>query len=102
MVMKTMILIEEERFNELLLKVEKIEKFLGSQIETSEPKSGWVTNELACKLLNVTPRTMQNYRDNGIISFSKVGSKIYYKQSDLNSHLDSHFHSAFNKGRRSE
>ena len=95
-----MILIEEESFKELLLKMERIENYL-TEFRTSNPnQSNWISNEEACKILNVTPRTMQNYRDNGIISFSKVGSKIYYRLNDLEEHLESHFHTAFNNERR--
>ena len=67
-----------------------------------EKNPKWITNAEACKSLGVTPRTLQNYRDKGIISFSKVGSKIYYKQSDLEDHLESHYFAKFNKGRRGE
>ena len=60
----------------------------------------WLTNKEVSEMLSVTPRTLQNLRDKGEIGFSKVGSKIYYKQSDLNAFLESHYHKAFNAGRR--
>ena len=37
----------------------------------------------ASKILQVTSRTLFNYRKEGILSFSKEGGKIYYKPSDL-------------------
>ena len=73
------------------------------EIQNSNPLSKeWLTNSEASEFLSVTSRTMQNYRDNGVISFSQVGSKIYYKASDLEKHLESHYVKSFmdsNKGR---
>ena len=70
------------------------------EIQNQKSAKKWLSNSEACEFLDVTPRTMQNYRDNGVISFSKVGSKIYYKLNDLETHLESHFFTAFNTGRR--
>ena len=70
------------------------------EIQNQKPLKRWLSNSEACEFLEVTPRTMQNYRDNGLISFSKVGSKIYYKLSDLEAHLEANFFEAFNTGRR--
>lgn len=98
--MRTMILIEEDGFKELLSKIDRIEKFLTIVKDVESKESDWVSNEKACELLNVTSRTMQNYRDNGIIPFSKVGSKIYYKQGDLDEHFQSHYYPAFKIERR--
>ncbi|MFC2118081.1 helix-turn-helix domain-containing protein [Bacteroidota bacterium] len=61
----------------------------------------WISTEQACKFLQVTSRTMQNYRDRGTISFSKVGSKLYFKLSDLEELLTKNYHCKFNNnGRR--
>lgn len=40
------------------------------------------TNEVA-KLLKVTPRTIQNYRDQDKIPFKKIGRQIRYKRTDV-------------------
>ena len=64
----------------------------------SETKE-WLTNKEVCEFLSVNTRTMQNYRDKGIISFSKHGSKIYYQQKDIDAYLESHYQPAFNTGR---
>ena len=88
--------------------VSKIENMLEeinnklSNIDSQKSKQNWISNKGACEFLGVTTRTMQNYRDKGIISFSQVGSKIYYKASDLEKHLEDHYVPAFmaSKGRR--
>ncbi len=98
--MTKIILLEEETFKEVLLKIDRIETLLADK-QNKLNQSSWITNEDACKFLNVTSRTMQKYRDEGILSYSKVGSLIYYKQSDLDNHLVSHYRSGFKKERRS-
>ncbi len=56
----------------------------------------WINNEEACTLLRVSLRTMQNYRTNGIIGYSRVGRYIYYKLEDIDKLLTKHFRKAFN------
>jgi hypothetical protein len=33
--------------------------------------------------LKVTPRTLQNYRNHGILPYTQIGGKIFYRQSDV-------------------
>ncbi|WP_278686751.1 helix-turn-helix domain-containing protein [Alistipes finegoldii] len=40
-----------------------------------------------CQLLNITKRTLQSYRDKGVIAFSSVGGKFYYRQKDIDKYL---------------
>ena len=36
-----------------------------------------------CLLLGFSKRTLQYYRSNGRLSYSQIGSKIYYKSADI-------------------
>ncbi|MBF8962956.1 helix-turn-helix domain-containing protein [Pontibacter sp. FD36] len=47
-----------------------------------------LTTKEACKLLNVTAKTLQSYRDCKLISFTQVGSKIFYTKTDIDEFLD--------------
>jgi excisionase family DNA binding protein len=85
--------------DEIMSRLEVISSKL-EEIQNQKSLKRWLSNPEACDFLGVTLRTMQNYRDNGLISFSKVGSKIYYKLSDLETHLEANFFEAFNTGRR--
>jgi excisionase family DNA binding protein len=51
----------------------------------------WLTGDEICKLLRVSKRTLQNYRDKRVIPFSQVGRKIYYKYSDIVEYLELHY-----------
>lgn len=49
----------------------------------------WLDNQDVCLMLNISPRTLQTYRDTGRISFSRMNSKIYYRVSDIEEILKS-------------
>jgi len=48
--------------------------------------------------LKISKRTAQTWRDEGKISFSQVGNKIYYKLSDVEKLMQENYNKAF-KGR---
>ena len=45
--------------------------------------SEWLDNQDVCKLLNISPRTVQTLRDNGALAFTKISHKVYYKPADV-------------------
>ena len=97
--MKTIQIIDFESYQELLQKIEQINQKLSSIQKSSMNESKWLTNSEVSKLLNVTPRTMQNYRDKGTIPFSQIVNKIYYKASDIDKHLEMHYVKALKERR---
>ncbi|MBK9730296.1 MAG: helix-turn-helix domain-containing protein [Chitinophagaceae bacterium] len=46
-------------------------------------------------MLKVSKRTLQNYRDNGDLSFSQVGAKLLYRTSDIDDFLKRNYKKAF-------
>jgi len=56
-------------------------------------KDKWLTTEETAKELSISPRTLNNARSTGtgvLISFTKVGSKVLYKKSDVDAYIDEH------------
>lgn len=51
--------------------------------EKSALEEGWIENSELRRRLNISIRTLQTYRERGIIGFSMIGRKIYYKISDI-------------------
>ena len=51
----------------------------------------YLIGDEVCKLLRLSPRTLQDYRDNGMIAYCKIGGKILYKQSDIQAMLERHY-----------
>ena len=43
----------------------------------------WLHNGDVCQLLNISKRTLQHYRDTGVLPFSQIGHKCYYKREDV-------------------
>ena len=54
-------------------------------------KEEWLTSEEVCHLLRISKRTLQSYRDRGILPFAQIGRKIYYRASGLDAYLDAHY-----------
>ena len=47
----------------------------------------WLDNQDVCQILNISPRTLQTLRDNGILAYSQINRKVYYKPEDVASIL---------------
>ena len=47
----------------------------------------WLDNQDVCQILNISPRTLQTLRDNGILAYSQINRKVYYKPEDVESIL---------------
>ena len=48
-----------------------------------DPENIIFNNQEMMKLMDVSKRTLQEWRDKNTISYSKVNSKFYYKLSDI-------------------
>jgi hypothetical protein len=61
-----------------------------------QPEQGqskkWLKSNEVRKMLNISPGTLQNLRINGTLSYSKVGSIMYYKLEDINKVLEGNQH----------
>ena len=57
---------------------QKVEDFSNTWIESTDVR----------KLLGISQRTWQTYRDKGIIPFSQFGRKIYVRRSDIDAFLE--------------
>ena len=44
----------------------------------------YLTGREVCDRLFLSPRTLQNYRDKGIIPYTQIAGKILYRLSDIN------------------
>ncbi len=47
-----------------------------------DPKQ-WLRSVEVRKLLHISPGTLQNFRVNGTLSFTKVGGIFFYKYNDI-------------------
>ena len=51
----------------------------------------YLSGEEVCSQLRLSTRTLQEYRNLGILPFYKIGGKILYKQSDIQTMLERHY-----------
>lgn len=82
-------------YQELVGKLDAINQRLNAK--EKEPKEKWLDNQELMQLMKISKRTAQHYRDSGLISFSQVGNKIYYRLSDVEDLLKNHYNKAFKK-----
>lgn len=86
------IILPSEQFKELLGKLEEVKTAV---LNKQDPGNEFLDNQQFIEFMNISKRTAQTWRDEGIISFSQVGSKIYYRKSDVQQLLDSNYRKAF-------
>jgi len=51
----------------------------------------WIDGQIVMQTLKISPSTLQRLRDNGALPHSKLGRKIYYKQSDIEKILEDNY-----------
>ena len=71
-------------------KMENLEIILRNKSE-QEINSQWIESVKIPKLLGISLKTWQTYRDKRLIPFSQIGSKIYVKREDLEKFMESHY-----------
>ena len=74
----------QEKFNHFIHRMDA----LSTPLRRKQDK--WLDNCETCRLLNVSARTMQTYRDTGKLPYSQINNKIYYKVSDVETFMQNH------------
>jgi hypothetical protein len=88
-IVKNYLIITDEQYSNLLSQIESINK----HIKNSEKKFNLnvLDNSDLMRKLNVSKRLLQHWRDNGIIAFSQINGKIYYKFEDVQKLIDNNY-----------
>lgn len=84
-----MAIVPNELVTQLMTKIERLEELLETKSE-KEDNSRILSPEETAKMLRVSSRTLQTYRDNGLIPFSQYDRKIWFLKQDVMDFLDSH------------
>ena len=82
--MKDLIIIEKQVIDELSFRLESLKTKIDSlyAVSGAAPQK-WIGNEQTCRRLSVSKRTLQSLRDSGILPFTKIGAKVFYKPEDI-------------------
>ncbi|MFD1616567.1 helix-turn-helix domain-containing protein [Gelatiniphilus marinus] len=89
------IILSKNQYEELLNKIDEVKSSL--EEKQKNPKDIFVDNQEFLQLMNISKRTAQTWRDEGVVSFSQIGSKIYYRMSDVEKLLEKNYRKAFKK-----
>ena len=57
----------------------------------------YLTDREVATILKVSRRTLQEYRNDGVIPYILLGGKVLYRESDLERVLESCYHPAFKR-----
>jgi hypothetical protein len=85
------ITLQTDAYKNLLQEIYDIKAIVVSNQHLTPLTEIWLDISEACLLLKISKRTLQSYRDNQILSFSQIGGKIYFKASDIENLLNSHY-----------
>ena len=81
----TILNIEERAFEMMMSRFESFAQRVEQICKNNGDKSlnKWLDNQDVCEILNISKRTLQTYRDNGILGYTQIGHKIYYRPEDI-------------------
>lgn len=90
------ITIESEAFKQLIKSVEELKTIVSENFKQSSSQGNlnmksWLNRKEACQMLRVSERTLQTYRKTGVIPFSRIQGKIYYKAEDIKAFFEDHY-----------
>lgn len=74
--------------------LEGIEK-MGASSKNSPSNEQFLTDKEVSAWLKVSRRTLQDYRNNGMIAYYQLGGKILYKESDIEKLVMSGYRNAY-------
>jgi hypothetical protein len=78
--MMNMVLIPEEEYNGISKKIDNILDYL-TYLKKSDERL--ITTEELLQYVPVSRRTLQHYRDRGLIRFTKRGRKVLYSRNEV-------------------
>lgn len=87
-------LIDEQKLNRIFEEIGNLREELKAEKVSNSKKLSetWLDNQEVMELLKVSPRTLQNMRDSLVLPYAKVGAKIYYKASDVETLLNENYY----------
>lgn len=85
--------ITQDQYDQLLKRLDDLQKELSQK--QRNPREVIYDSADIMKVLNISKSTLQRMRDEGLIGFSQIQNKFFYRQSDINEMLDKHYKPPF-------
>ena len=75
--------IEKNEYEQLLGTIKKAATEIRAIAEECSINSEWIENGELAEMLGLSKRQLQGYRERGVLGFSTMGRKIYYRRDDV-------------------
>lgn len=82
---------EVPEMEEIIARLDKIDKKIESINKEKSLTGLLLTSKEASKALMVSPRSLQTYRDRGLIPFIQFGREVRFRPEDIQQFLKDHF-----------
>jgi len=86
--------IDTRIFDEMIRQVKAVEEKAVSLCRRQEDLGlkKWLDNQEVCQILGISVRTLQTYREKGLLPSTSIKHKIFYKPEDVEALLQSSYH----------
>ena len=86
--------IDTRLFDEMIRRVKSVEEKAVALCRSQEDLGlkKWLDNQEVCEILGISLRTLQTYREKGLLAYSCIKHKIFYKPEDVEALLKSSYH----------
>lgn len=91
--------IKDYKSEDIILFFENLDELLNSVKENLENNppilngERYLTNNDVANMLHISLRTLQDWRDNGRITYIQISGKVLYKESDVRRLLEENYYS---------
>ena len=75
--------IEKSEYEQLLGSIKKAAAEIRAIAEECSINSEWIENGELAEMLGLSKRQLQWYRERGVLGFSTIGRKIYYRRDEV-------------------
>lgn len=79
------VIVEKKTFEALLTAAETLAGKVGELCRrcSDRRERKWLDGQEVCRLMRISPRTLQTLRDNRMIAFAQVNRKFYYRPEEV-------------------
>ncbi|MCE8921497.1 helix-turn-helix domain-containing protein [Bacteroides ovatus] len=75
--------IEKRTFEQMIQRFEDFAKYVHALCGQNRSNENWLDNKQVSDLFKISSRSLQTYRDTGVLPYSQIGRKCYYKTTDI-------------------
>lgn len=78
----------KHQMENIMNELQSIKEYLAEKRSVQQIKNEWLDIQEVCQALKISKRTLQLYRQNGLLRGSKIVGKVYIKAKDIQKLLE--------------